>query len=80
MMIRLGKMYIINSPLLFTAIWSIIKGMLDEATVKKIEIVGSNYKNKLLESIPPENLPDFLGGNCKCTGGCGKSDIGPWNV
>ncbi len=73
-------MYIINSPLLFTAIWSVIKQMLDEATVKKIEILGSNYKKKLLEMIPAENIPDFLGGDCKCPGGCEHSDIGPWNV
>lgn len=27
-----------------------------------------------------ENLPDFLGGNCKCEGGnCLGSNIGPWN-
>lgn len=66
--------------MLFTAIWSVIKQMLDEVTVKKIEIVGSNYKSRLLESISPENIPDFLGGECKCPGGCSNNDIGPWNV
>ncbi|KAJ3308766.1 cytosolic factor, phosphatidylinositol/phosphatidylcholine transfer protein [Boothiomyces sp. JEL0838] len=75
----LGKMYIINAPMLFTAVWSMVKQLLDEVTVKKINIVGSNYKNALLESIDEQNLPDFLGGSCKCPGGCEKADIGPWN-
>lgn len=89
----LGKMFIINAPMLFTAIWTVVKQMLDEVTVKKIEILGSNYKNQLLKSIDEGNIPDFLGGNfidlssltiftlgsCKCPGGCSSSDIGPWN-
>lgn len=74
----LGKMFIINAPMLFTATWVVIKQMLDERTVKKISIIGSSYKSQLLEYIDEENLPDFLGGTCKCKGGCSNIDIGPW--
>jgi hypothetical protein len=65
--------------MLFTAVWSVIKGWLDEATVKKIHILGSSYKEKLLELIDAENLPIKYGGKCNCDGGCGNSDVGPWN-
>ncbi|KAJ1536874.1 cytosolic factor, phosphatidylinositol/phosphatidylcholine transfer protein, partial [Cladochytrium tenue] len=53
--------------------------LLDEVTVNKINILGTNYTEKLLESIDPQNLPAFLGGQCECEGGCETSDIGPWN-
>ncbi|KAJ3046436.1 cytosolic factor, phosphatidylinositol/phosphatidylcholine transfer protein, partial [Quaeritorhiza haematococci] len=32
----LGKMFIINAPVLFTTVWAIVKGWLDENTVQKI--------------------------------------------
>lgn len=45
--------------------------MLDEATVAKISIIGSNYQKSLLDLIDAENLPVFLGGTCDCEGGLG---------
>jgi hypothetical protein len=29
----MGKLFVINAPMLFTAVWSIVKNWLDEATV-----------------------------------------------
>lgn len=77
----LGRMFLINAPMLFTAIWAVVKGMLDENTVAKISVLGSSYQKQLLEYIDPENLPDFLGGESKCPPGVKweESDIGPWN-
>ncbi len=77
----MGQMFIINAPMLFTGIWAIVKGFLDEKTRNKIKILGGKYQKELLEVVEPENLPDFLGGNCTCShhGGCMISDIGPWN-
>jgi len=75
----MGKFYIINAPWAFSAVWAIIKPWLDEVTVKKIDIIGSGYKDKLLEQILPENLPSIFGGTCSCEGGCSMSDAGPWN-
>ncbi|TYJ51761.1 hypothetical protein B9479_007653 [Cryptococcus floricola] len=60
----MGHMFIINAPYLFSTIWSLIKPWLDEATVRKIHILGRNYKSELLEYIPKENLPVALGGGC----------------
>jgi hypothetical protein len=74
----LGTMFIINSPMLFSSVWSLIKPFLDEVTVKKIHILGSSYKKSLLEYIDEAALPSRLGGNCSCPGGCEKSDVGPW--
>ena len=74
----MGKFYIINAPWAFSAIWGIIKVWLDEVTVSKIDIIGSQYKDKLLAQIPAENLPKEFGGTCECGGGCSMSDVGPW--
>jgi phosphatidylinositol/phosphatidylcholine transfer protein len=75
----MGKFYIVNAPFLFSTVWSFIKPWLDEVTVSKIDIIGKDYKGKLLEQIPAENLPKDLGGTCECEGGCSLSDAGPWN-
>ena len=75
----MGKFYIINAPYLFSTVWAFIKPWLDEVTVSKIDILGKDYRGKLLEQIPAENLPKDLGGTCVCEGGCSLSDAGPWN-
>nr|ODN74966.1 Sec14 cytosolic factor [Cryptococcus depauperatus CBS 7841] len=76
----MGRFFIINAPYLFSTVWSLIKPWLDEATVRKIHILGRNYKTELVQFIPEENLPQDLGGKCACLGGCELSDAGPWNV
>lgn len=75
----MGKFYIINAPMLFSTVWSLIKPWLDVVTVSKIDILGRDYKKVLLNQIPAENLPKDLGGLCQCAGGCSLSDAGPWN-
>ncbi|KAJ3305024.1 cytosolic factor, phosphatidylinositol/phosphatidylcholine transfer protein [Kappamyces sp. JEL0829] len=75
----LGCMCIINAPMLFTAIWAIIKRFLDQKTISKIHILGANYQDKLLDLIDASNLPLEYGGTCACPGGCAHSDVGPWN-
>ncbi|KAK4705926.1 hypothetical protein P7C70_g273, partial [Phenoliferia sp. Uapishka_3] len=74
----MGKFYIINAPWAFSGVWNLIKGWLDEATVAKIFILSSDYKKQLLQQIPADSLPAFLGGTCNCPGGCELSDAGPW--
>jgi CRAL/TRIO domain len=77
----MGKFYIINAPWAFAAVWGVIRPWLDEVTVAKIAILGSGYKEVLLQQIPEENLPREFGGICECgtPGGCSMSDAGPWN-
>ena len=38
----MGKFYIINAPFMFSTVWSFIKPWLDEVTVAKINILGSD--------------------------------------
>lgn len=75
---RMGKLYLINAPFGFATVWHFIKGWLDPVTQKKIEVLGSGYKDHLLRQVPPQNLPKHLGGTCVCKGGCELSDAGPW--
>ncbi|KAK6062508.1 Sec14 cytosolic factor [Seiridium cupressi] len=75
---RLGRMYLINAPWGFSAVWNAVKGWLDPVTVQKIHILGSGYQKELLGQVPAENLPKALGGTCECSGGCAFSNDGPW--
>ncbi|MCO5556397.1 hypothetical protein L7F22_009945 [Adiantum nelumboides] len=76
----LNQLFIINAGAGFKLLWSTVKGFLDAKTVAKIHVLGTDYREKLLEVIDPSQLPEFLGGSCKCTcdGGCLMSDKGPW--
>eukprot|EP00250_Pteridium_aquilinum_P003639 c13946_g1_i1 orf=442-2367(-) len=76
----LYQLFIINAGSGFKLLWSTIKGFLDAKTVGKVHVLGTDYQEKLLEVIDSSQLPEFLGGSCKCTcdGGCLVSDKGPW--
>jgi hypothetical protein len=71
---------IVNAPSSFTFIWKVIRGWLAPETRRKIEVLGKDYKEQLLKTIPAENLPTLLGGSCTCDGlgGCTVSSRGPW--
>jgi len=73
------RMFIINAPFWFKAIWFIIKAFLDPKTVSKIRIFGNNYLPELTQYVTMDYLPSFLGGNCKCEPfGCLNCLSGPW--
>ena len=60
----LGHMVIINAPGFFTMIWRIIAKMLDERTVRKIDILGgpSAWRPVLESVIGKDRLPVQYGG------------------
>ncbi|KAF9077661.1 CRAL-TRIO domain-containing protein [Rhodocollybia butyracea] len=82
----MGKLAIINAPSTFTLIWNVIRPWLAKETANKVDILGSDYQEKLLELVDAENLPSILGGNCRCeeegslseVARCHLSASGPW--
>ena len=72
-----SKTYLVNAPFIFSAIWKTLKGFLPKSTVENVLICRDT--KILSEIIDIADLPEFLGGHCKCSNGCINSDIGPWN-
>ena len=61
---RLGKMWMLNSPWVFSGVWRLVKGMLHKRTVSKIQFVGSDYGDVLPDHhFPPECLLSSMGGS-----------------
>ena len=71
----LGKLYLINVPMVFTAVWSVLKLFLHEQTLSKIEITMGGNGEKLLNEIGEDNLHEMYGGKSK---GAINDNIGPW--
>ena len=68
----MGKMFIVNAPMIFTTVWSVVKGWLDPRTVAKIGLYGgpSEYKEKLFEQLGgADKTPVEYGGTWKRPGG-----------
>ncbi|KAJ0889988.1 putative CRAL-TRIO lipid binding domain, CRAL/TRIO domain, CRAL/TRIO domain superfamily [Helianthus annuus] len=77
----LCQMFIINAGQGFKMLWNMIQSFLEPKAKSKIHVLGTKYKSTLLEVIDASELPEFLGGCCKCAekGGCMRSNKGPWN-
>jgi hypothetical protein len=59
------KMFIINTPWIFNTVWKIIKPIVSERTVAKIEICGADYIDKLREVMDDDQIPVEFGGTCQ---------------
>ncbi|PFH54084.1 glycoside hydrolase family 71 protein [Amanita thiersii Skay4041] len=53
----MGQLAIVNAPASFTAIWAAIRPWLSKETAEKVDILGSDYREVLLDLIDAENLP-----------------------
>jgi len=72
-------MFVVNCAWYIRAGWTIVKPFLSEKTCEKIKIYGEDYKSDLLNIVESENLPEFLGGSCRCQpNGCLYQPEGPW--
>ena len=68
----LYKFYIVNAPWLLSTAFEIVKPWLDPISLEKIEILGENFKDVLLQEIDAGQLPKHLGGTCQRPFGCVK--------
>jgi len=58
-----GKMFIINTGMTFSALWAVVKLMLDQKTRDKICVLGSKFMKEITKYVDPDNLPKSIGGN-----------------
>ncbi|KAH9258984.1 hypothetical protein BASA81_002604 [Batrachochytrium salamandrivorans] len=59
---RLGGVFVINAPWAFTAVWRMIRPLLDERTRNKVNILGSNYLEALQEYVDLDQIEVEYGG------------------
>lgn len=64
---RLNKLFVINSPWYFTAIYSLISPFINVATTNKLIILGYDYYASLLDYIDEDQIPTIYGGTMECT-------------
>ncbi|KAK7048347.1 CRAL-TRIO domain-containing protein [Favolaschia claudopus] len=74
----MGQLAIVNAPSSFAFIWGVMKPWMAKETAEKVDILGHDYKERLLDMVDADSLPSTLGGNCECEGGCHLSSVGPW--
>lgn len=60
--VNLDYVLAINFPWILSAAWGIIKRVIPAEKRDAVQFINSN---KILDFIPKENCPDFLGGTCK---------------
>lgn len=66
----LGQLFVVNAPWIFPVLYKLVKGFLDPKTRTKVHVLGSNFKEKLLEFIDEDALPEEYGGKCHCDPAC----------
>lgn len=59
------KTLIINTPMLFSGFFKLIKPLLNSRTQATLSLTGSGFKKELDKYIDPANLPAEYGGSCK---------------
>mmetsp|Transcript_2734 Transcript_2734/g.7108 ORF Transcript_2734/g.7108 Transcript_2734/m.7108 type:complete len:341 (+) Transcript_2734:1-1023(+) len=68
----MAQLFIVNAPRVFSMFWRFVKPILNPRTLEKIHILSGDARQyeELLQHVDPHNLPHFLGGLCRCAGGC----------
>ena len=59
---RLQTLYMINTPIFFTTIWSVVRRWIHPVTAAKIQMIGSKYEDKLKEFMHEDQIPVEYGG------------------
>eukprot|EP00656_Telonema_subtile_P005809 TRINITY_DN12654_c0_g1_i2.p1 TRINITY_DN12654_c0_g1~~TRINITY_DN12654_c0_g1_i2.p1 ORF type:complete len:314 (-),score=102.85 TRINITY_DN12654_c0_g1_i2:58-999(-) len=74
-----GRCIVINTSFMVRMAWKVISAFLNPKSVSKVAILGTDYKETLLQEVHEHHLPAFLGGACQCTPGCLQASPGPWS-
>jgi phosphatidylinositol/phosphatidylcholine transfer protein len=59
----LSKAFVINAPWYYSVMWKIIRPLVDPVTRQKVHVLGSNFKEVLLQHIDADQLPIEYGGS-----------------
>ena len=65
----MGKSILINSPFIFSAVWSIVKVWIDDKVRENVMILGGGYYKELTKYIDEDMIPECFGGKnsfCGC--------------
>lgn len=62
---RLYRLYLVNCPWYFPAIFNIFSPLIDQRTRNKFRVLGSDYRAELEELIDPSVIPTDFGGTCE---------------
>jgi hypothetical protein len=73
----LEKLFMINAPMLFSAVWAVFKHFLHPTTQERIEISSGFNKEKIHAAVHPDRLPVWLGGNSTAPL---IDNMGPWKA
>ena len=59
---RNTRLFIIRAPRIFGMIWGMVKKILDQRTVDKINILSGDNVQPVIDAVGAANVPTFLGG------------------
>ena len=60
--VTMEKVFVVNTPMVFSICWAVIKLWLDERVRDSTFILGSGFYATLTEHIDEDTIPTFLGG------------------
>lgn len=60
---RLFRLYLVNTHWLLRGLWAIAKNAVDEYTLTKMNLLGSDFKPTIVQIIDEANLEQKYGGN-----------------
>lgn len=78
----LFRSHMVKVPFVFNTAWFFIKGLLDQNTVGKVRISGSDYLQRMQADISIDSIPECMGGKYKGYNTFFKFDLsaeGPFN-
>lgn len=65
------RMFVVNCPGMIMFAYNLFKGMIDKRTQDKVVFCNEKDTPEVLRrAIDEDCIPEFLGGKCRCEGGC----------